>query len=160
MSPEQARGKQLDTRTDLFSFGAVLYEMATGTLALPRRHAGVVFEAILNRVPGGARCGLNPGDSVKLEEIIYRLLEKDRELRYQGAAEVRADLKRLKRDSDPRRSAATHNVPVTPLRADAIGQTGQVCFARWRWLAAVIAGGAFLYAEARARDSRRKMPSC
>ena len=102
MSPEQVRGKDLDGRTDLFSFGIVLYEMATGLMPFRGETPGVITEAILNRAPAPA-VRINPDIPSELERIIGKLLEKDLELRYQSAAEVRADLKRMKREHDSSR---------------------------------------------------------
>jgi tetratricopeptide (TPR) repeat protein len=104
MSPEQVRGKDLDARTDLFSFGVVLYEMVTGALPYRGETSGVIFEAILNRAPVPP-VRLNPGLPPKFEDVINRGLEKDRELRYQHASEMKSELMRLKRDTDSGRAA-------------------------------------------------------
>jgi predicted Ser/Thr protein kinase len=109
MSPEQVRAKELDARTDLFSFGAVLYEMATGALPFRGESTGLIFKAILDAAPTPA-VRLNPDVPPKLEDIINRALEKDRELRYQHASDMRSELSRLKRDTDSSRHVSTPSV--------------------------------------------------
>src|SRR5438105_805567 len=105
MSPEQVRAKELDARTDLFSFGAVLYEMATGTLPFRGESSGIIFNAILERLPVSP-IRINPDIPPKLEDIITKCLEKDRNLRYQHASDIRTDLQRLKRDTESSKSPA------------------------------------------------------
>ncbi len=130
MSPEQARGEELDARTDLFSFGAVLYEMATGRQAFAGNTTAVIFNALLSQQPPSAR-EFNPELPPKLEEIISKALEKDRKLRYQTASDLRADLERLRRDTGP---------VVGATRRVAPGEATPRPYTRWgRWVA--VAGG-------------------
>jgi tetratricopeptide (TPR) repeat protein len=119
MSPEQARGKELDARTDLFSFGATLYEMATGVLPFRGKTLAEVHDSILNRAPARATL-LNSEVSPRLQEIIEKCLEKDRNLRYQSASDLRADLQRLKRDSESGRSGVVND--------------GRPAWRPWRWM--------------------------
>ena len=129
MSPEQARGEAVDSRTDLFSLGAVLYEMTTGKQAFPGATTAVIFDAVLNRTPT-APVSLNPQCPADLERIINRLLEKDPDLRYQSAADLRSELKRLKRDTESGRAAVKAEVvaeaaPPATLKIEPR--------AHWRW---------------------------
>jgi len=130
MSPEQARGEELDARTDLFSFGAVLYEMVTGRMAFPGNSAAVIHDGILNRAPAPASQA-NQVVPTRLDEIVGKALEKDRKLRYQSATEIRTDLQRLKRDSISGRSAVI-------VAADSAAATTKSA-ARWKIIAPVAA---------------------
>ncbi len=121
MSPEQARAKELDARSDLFSFGAVLYEMATGVLPFRGESSAVVFKAILDGAPTPA-VRLNPDLPADFERILDKALEKDRDLRYQSAADLRTDLQRLKRDTESSKLPAVSQAPMAPTR-------------RWPWIA-------------------------
>jgi serine/threonine protein kinase len=165
MSPEQARGQKPDARTDLFSFGAVLYEMATGRMAFSGDTTAVIFHAILAEAPASP-LRLNPELPPRLEEIIDKALEKDRDLRYQHASEIRADLKRLKRDTDS-------GQPVTTaVGLGSAQQTTEVAAVAWpepgakrRWLVFAIcapvavlliaAGGSFSIGTAASTCQRR-----
>jgi eukaryotic-like serine/threonine-protein kinase len=156
MSPEQVRGKELDARTDLFSFGAVLYEMCTGTLPFRGDTSGVIFESILNRAPAQA-VRLNPDVPPKLEEIINKALEKDREIRCQSAAELRADLKRLKRDTESGKRAVTAG--ATPASPWSRPKTLALFVALAAILAALIVGGRAYFGRASDRiDSIAVLP--
>jgi eukaryotic-like serine/threonine-protein kinase len=143
MSPEQVRVKELDARTDLFSFGAVLYEMATATLPFRGESTGVVFESILNRVPAPP-VRLNPDVPPELERIINRALEKDRTLRYQHASEMRSELQRLKRDTESQQSS----VAVTTTVAMRSGRAPWI-FAAVVLIMTVVSGYLFLHRPAK-----------
>jgi len=143
MSPEQARGEKLDARTDLFSFGALFYEMVTGRMAFPGNTAAIVHDAVLNRAPVPV-LRLNPGLPPKFEEIVVKALEKDRKLRYQNASDVRADLQRLSRDMELTElrladTSAPSRAGVTGVRAKPVAVIAAIAifaivagFALWR----------------------------
>jgi serine/threonine protein kinase/tetratricopeptide (TPR) repeat protein len=149
MSPEQVRAKELDTRTDLFSFGVVLYEMATGVLPFAGESTGIIFDGIMNRTPAAA-VRLNPSLPAGFEHVLEKSLEKDRGLRYQSAAELRADLKRIQRGSESGRSPASTEVQTArpessdskrrPLGGTMIGAIAAVAVL-------MIAGGIALYSR-------------
>jgi eukaryotic-like serine/threonine-protein kinase len=142
MSPEQTRGEELDARTDLFSFGAVLYEMATGRMAFPGKNAAVIHDAILNRAPTPLT-RVNPDLSPELERIVDKALEKDKKLRYQSAADIRADLQRLKRNTESQRVPAATSAVV--------GGEGERRGIRWKVIvlaavaAVALAAGGYFY---------------
>ena len=137
MSPEQARGEELDARTDLFSFGAVLYEMATGRMAFPGKNAAVIHDAILNRAPTKL-ARVNPDLPPELERIVNKALEKDRKLRYQSAADIRTDLQRLKRDTE------SAKIPAASAENGAGKKLGLVWIAGRGWKIGITVGSVIL----------------
>ena len=155
MSPEQVRAKELDARTDLFSFGAVLYEMATGTPPFRGESTGLVFESILNRAPVSP-VRLNPDLPIDLERIIHKCLEKDRNLRYQHASEIRTDLQRLKRDSESGHvSAATSGtITVTQVPAVRLAKPWKILIPVL--LSALLVAGGFYFRSRRNRPLSHK----
>jgi Tol biopolymer transport system component len=161
MSPEQARGEELDARTDLFSFGAVLYEIATGRRPFASATTALIFDAILHQAPASP-VQLNPDVPAKLEEIINKALEKDRDLRYQSAGDIRTDLKRLKRDTDSGRAVAV--APVYDRRPEDAARRAALQRRWWQAVmalagAVVIAGAALAYWLTRPLPPRRILNS-
>jgi eukaryotic-like serine/threonine-protein kinase len=152
MSPEQARAKELDARSDLFSFGTVLYEMATGALPFRGESSAVIFKAILDAAPT-AVVRLNPDVPADLERIINKALEKDRNLRYQSAADIRTDLQRLKRDTESHLSAADFS--TGPALAPATWRVGRATFYRYALAAVLVALLVAVEVYHRSRRSKR-----
>ncbi len=164
MSPEQVRGEELDNRTDVFSFGLALYEMATGQLAFTGRTSGIIMEAILNRSPIAATV-MNSQVPAQLEEIINKAIEKDRQMRYQSAAEIRADLHRLKREAASGVVSASHAVSGSRVSGSVISPAKpQVKRAYIKWMASLAAltlfagGGLFLRQKLTARRAVKHGP--
>jgi len=151
MSPEQARGEELDARTDLFSFGLVLYEMATGHQAFPGTTSALIFDAILHKAPTSP-VRLNPECPAELEHILNKALEKDREIRYQHAADLRADLKRLKRDSGS--GPTSQNMAVHEAVPFVVGPTGRKYLAWAACIALLIGVIAAYHFWSRSKGSR------
>jgi serine/threonine protein kinase/Tfp pilus assembly protein PilF len=145
MSPEQARGEELDARTDLFSFGAVLYEMATGRMAFTGNTSAVIFDSVLHKTPASAT-RVNQDLPAELDRTIHKALEKDRTLRYQSAAEILADLKRIRRDSSSARVAAVSESSPAAKRKTLAWAVGVVA------VVALLAGAAFLWMNRNHRE--------